>query len=285
MKAIRLGVFVIVVILLVCGCAQDQYSIEREFWRIKKQAEAIFTNAAATPPNELERVAARLASFVERHPKNILALESEFMTARLYLAKQEYERAARQLDAMFAKYKENKAVSSEIVFLMGNAQQLQDRWEQALAQYKKLIADYPLTIKGLEMPVYIAQYYNVKHIPDRMLEAYKEAIAHYQGLINQYPDTPLALQCYKLVASCYGAMKDWPNAVAVMTTAVEKFKAKVPMDAMLLDIALIYRRELSDVPRAREALQRLIAEYPKSRLVAAAQRSLDNLETKQKDGQ
>lgn len=260
------------------GCARDQYAVEREYWMIKKQAESIFTNPAATPPNELARVAEQLNRFVENHPKNILALESEFMIARLYLVKEEYEASRKHLNQMIEKYRESPVIKSEAVFLIGNSYQLQDKWDAALDQYKKIIAEYPLTTKGLETPIYIAQYYNVKHYPDKMRQAYQEAISHYQSLISQYPDSPLAMQSYKLIASCYTALKDWPNAVAVLNTVVEKFKAKTPMDAILLDIALIYKKELNDTAKTKETLETLIKEYPKSKLAGVAKALLSKMQ-------
>ena len=258
-------------LVALCGCTNDQYSIEKEYWQVKKQAESIFRNPAATPPNELERVVKQLENFIAKNPKNILAIESEFAVARLYAAKDEFEASRKQLKNIMNKYSKSAVVCSEALFLIGNSYQAQDKWESALEQYKKVIADYPLTTRGLETPVYIAQYYKVKFQPDRMLSAFGEAIEHYRALAAKYPDSPLAYKAYTLIASCYSATKDWQNALATLNTITDKFKVKVRLDTILFDMVLIYKKELKDDLKAKETLERLIKEYPDSKFIKPAE--------------
>ncbi len=263
--AICLGFF-----LTICGCAVDQYSIERDYWRIKKQAENIFLNPAATPPNELERVINQLRNFAQKNPKNILAVEAEFAVARLYAAKDEFEKARKELKGLMAKYNKIEVISSEALFLIGNSYQIQDKWESALEQYKKIIVDYPLTTRGLETPIYIAQYYKVKLQPDKMMDALGEAIEHYRSLAAKYPDSQLAFKAYTLISSCYSATKDWQNTVNTLNTITEKFKGKVRLDTIFLDMIAIYKKELKDTIKAQETLERLIKEYPDSKFISSA---------------
>ncbi len=262
---ISLGVF-----LFVSGCGQDQYSIEKEYWGIKKQAENIFRNPKATPTNELDKVLSGLQKFSFKNSKNILAVEADFTIARLYLAKEEFGKSRKQFNAIIAKYKESDVICSEAVFLSGNSYQLEDKWNSALEQYKKVIANYPLTTRGLETPIYVAQYYKVNRQPDKMLTAFGEAIEHYRGLAAKYPDSPLAFKVYTLIFSCYNASQDWQNSVNTLNVILEKFKGKVKMDSLLLDMALIYKKELKDEVKAKEAVERLIKEYPDSKFVNSA---------------
>jgi len=260
-----LGIF-----LVICGCSHDQYAVERDYWKVKKQVESIFKNPAGVPPNELERVVKQLNKFVEKNPKNVLALEAEFTIARIYLVKNEFEQSRKQLKSIMAKYAKSDVVCSEALFMIGNAFQAQDKWQSALEQYKKVIKDYPLTIRGLETPIYIAQYYKVKFQPDKMLSAFGEAIDHYRALANKYPNSPMALKAYTLIASCYRATKDWPNTINTLNIVMEKFKGKSKFDVLLLDMALIYKKELKDTAKSKEVLERLIKEYPDSKFLTAA---------------
>lgn len=255
------------VLLILSGCAQDQYSIEKEYWRIKKQAENIFRNPKAAPTNELDRAISSLQNFSQKNARNILAVEADFTIAKLYLAKEEFSKSRKQFNAILAKYKESEVICSEAVFLRGNSYQLEDKWNSALEQYKKVIANYPLTTRGLETPIYVAQYYKVSHQPDKMLAAFGEAIEHYRGLAAKYPDSPLAFKVYTLIFSCYNAAQDWQNSVNTLNVILEKFKGKVKMDSLLLDMALIYKKELKDEVKAKEAVERLIKEYPDSKFV------------------
>ncbi len=274
MKKIFLLIISLSVFLAIGGCTQDQYAIEKEYWRIKKQAENVFRNPAGSPPNELERVLSNLQKFSFKNSKNVLAVEADFTIAKLYMAKGEFGKSRKQFQAILAKYKKSEAVCAEALFSAGNSYQLEGKWDSALEQYKKIITDYPLTVRGLETPVYIAQYYKLNNQPDRMLTAFGEAIAHYRGLTAKYPDSPLAFKVYTLIFSCYNATKDWQNSVNTLNVILKEFKGKAMMDTLLIDLALIYKNELKDTVKAKEALEKLINDYPKSQFINSAKELL-----------
>jgi TolA-binding protein len=270
MKKLNFIALVLGLSLVICGCSNDQYAVEKEYWQVKKLAESIFRNPAATPPNELERVVKQLESFIARNPKNILAVESEFAIAGLYGIKEEFDASRKQLKSIMKKYEGSARYCSEALFLIGNSYQAQNKWESALEQYKKVISDYPLTVRGLETPVFIAQYYKAKVQPNKMLSALEEAIDHYRALANKYPDSPLAYKAYTLISSCYSASKDWQNAIKTLNTITDKFQGKVRMDNILFDLILLNKKELKNATKAQEALDRLIKEYPDSRFIKPA---------------
>ena len=58
----------------------------------------------------------------------------------------------------------------------------------------------------------------------------------------------------------------------------EKYEGKVRLDNVLMSIAVIYKNELEDKVMAKETLERLIKEYPKSRLVEKANELLKEME-------
>jgi tetratricopeptide (TPR) repeat protein len=270
MRKAQLTAVCFILILALCGCENDQYAIEREYWKVKKQADSIFKNPAGIPPNELERVVKQLDDFVAKNPNNVLAIESQFVVARLYAAKAEFENSRKRLKSIIAKYSKSAVVCSEAMFLAGNTYQVEDKWESALEQYNKLIADYPLTARGLETPVYIAQYYKAKLQPDKMLSAFGQAIDHYRSLAQKYPDSQLAFRAYTLIAACYNSTKDWQNSLKTLSEIIDKFKAKVRVDSVYWEMALIYKKELKDELKVKETVERLIKEYPDSKFIKPA---------------
>jgi TolA-binding protein len=265
---------------LLAGCGNDQYAIEKQYWQAQKQAEKIFRNPHASPPRELERVINQLNSFSQKYPKSNLAVEADFNIARLYIVKEEYDKARTQLKMLGNKYSIFAGVCSEALFMMGNSYEMQDKWNSALEQYKKIMELYPVTPRGLDIPIYIAQHYKVKYQPDKMIAAFQEAIKHYGALGNKYPNTPLAFRVDTLVAECYIALKDWQNAIATFNTIINNYKSKINVDGVMMDMALLYNRELKDRVKAKETLQRLIKEYPRSRLIKIATALLKELEKK-----
>lgn len=259
--------FLTILCLLINGCTQDQFSIEKEFWQIRKKSEKIFKNPASSPPNELTYIIGLYKNFIKKHSKNILTIESEFNIAKLYIVKEEHTKARIHLNNILRTYQKYPVICSEAIFLIGNSYQIQNKWISALEQYKKIIKTYPLTKRGFELPIYITAYYKSKLQPDKRIMAFNEAIAHYTVLANKYPKTPLALKCYEIITSCYLEMKKFPEAILTLETVLTKFAGKIQPEPILLNEALLYKNALKDTPKAIATLERIIKEYPKSKMV------------------
>lgn len=263
--------------LLFAGCGNDQYSIEKRYWQAQKQAEKIFKNPQASPPLQLKRVVNRFYQFSQKYPNTNLAINAEFNIARLYIVKEEYEQARAWLRKMVEKHSKYPAICSEAVFLIGTSYQIQDKWSLALEQYKKIMQLYPVTPRGVDMPVYIAQYYKIKYQPDKMVAAYQEAIVHYKSLADKYRNTPMSYIASMLVGKCYLAIKDWQGAVNTFNAIITDYKGKVDLQEPLMTSALIYTKELKDKTKAKEMLGILIKDYPRSNFLKVAKELLKEL--------
>ncbi len=278
-SSLRLSVVCLFVIsLLLAGCGNDQYAIEKKYWQAQKQAEKIFKNPQGTPPLQLQRVVNRLNQFVKKYPNTNLAIDADFNIARLYIVKEEYDQARAQLNKIVDKYGKYPAICAEAVFLSGNSYQIQDKWNSALEQYKKIMQLYPTTPRGIDVPVYIAQYYKVKYQPDKMLAAYQEAIAHYKSVAEQYRNTPMSYIVSMLAAKCYVAIKDWQGAVNSLNAIIIDYKGKVDLQEALMTSALVYTKELKDKVKAKQMLEALIKDYPRGKLLKPAKELLKELD-------
>jgi len=275
MKKIIVSLIFIVITAVLSGCADDQYAIERRYWRIQKQAMKIFKNPKATPSAQLSAVVQSMLDFSNKHPKSPLSVDAGFDIVRLYIVKDEYVEARAAAKRLIDKHLDSELVCVEATFLTGNAYEQQGKWDQALEQYRLIMRKYPATRRGLDIPIYIAQYYKKKFQPEKMVVALQGAVEHYRSVALRYPNTPLALTGHNLVGECYLALKEWQNAVDTFESVIHNYKDKAVMDNIMLNMALIYQRELKDEAKAVETLQRLIREYPKSRLVKQATALLD----------
>lgn len=266
MKKCR-ALLVILLSLFLFGCSNDQYAIEKQYYGTIKEAEKIFKNPHASPPNELQRVVAILSDFSRKYPKSNLAVDAEFSIARLYIVKEEYQTARKQLQKIINTYTQSKILCSEALFLVGNSYEIENKWDSALAEYKKIMRDYPATPSGINTPIYIIQHYKIKFQPDKMMEASRDAIKHYNTLSESFPKTPLAYRAQSLIAQCYMVLKDWQGAINTYNSIIDTYKGKIGTDGTLLEIALIYKRELKDEKKAKDTLEQFIKEYPQSKLL------------------
>jgi TolA-binding protein len=267
-------------VLVLTGCANDDYTIEKKYWNAKKQAEKIFKNPHASPPNQLEKTVKTFNNFIAKFPKSNMAVDAEFTIANLYIVKGSYDQGRTQLRKMIQKYSNSKDLIAQALFSIGNSYEIEDKWPQALEQYKKIMQGYPKTIRSIEIPVYIAQHYKIKYEPDKMILAFQEAISHYKALAAKYPNTPLAYNMDMLVARCYGETKDWQSAANTLNSMLTTYKDKVGLEAIMLNMADIYSQKLNNKTKAIGILETLIKEYPKSRYSTPAKELIKRLSAK-----
>lgn len=266
--------YILVMIFLLSGCGEDRYAIEKRYYQALKKADSIFKNPHSTPPNELQQAVEGFRVFQKKFPNTRLALEAEFNIARLYMAKEEWLSARKQLNEMLSTYYKNDAICAEVYSFIGKTYELEKKWEIALSHYKKIMLKFSATPRGMSMPMYIIQYYKSKFEPDKMMDAARMAIVHYNELGQKYPGTYLEYSCRSLVTNCYVILKDWNNVALNVESIIESYKTKAPMDAALFQLAFIYARELKDTLKAKSTLERLIREYPKSKFLKAAKLAL-----------
>lgn len=280
MKKNSLLIVLSLALVFLCGCAEDYYLIEKEYYGITKEAKKIYNNPFGSPPKELERVVERLRDFSQKYPypKYKLSLRAEFEIAHLYAVKEEYDKSREQLKGITEKYPDNISIVTESVFLTGNTYQAQEKWNLALEQYKKIMREYPNTVTGLRVPMYIARYYEFKHQPDKMISAYQEAVRHYQGLKAKSKNPILNFLVSGLLARCYRQLKEWENAVATYDAMVKEYTGKVNLDTILMEMAAIYSKELKQPGKAKEMLALLIKQYPQSRFRKLAESLLERSE-------
>lgn len=273
-------IFIILNFLFVLiGCGNSQYSIEREYWYLQQKAKKIFINPDASPARQVNRAVSSLINFAKRHPNTPLEISAEFSIASIYIVKKEYALARKQLGYVLNKHKKLPRVCSEAIFLIGNTYELDNKWDQALANYKEVINRYPNTERGLNLPLYIAQYYKAKYQPDKMLEAYREAAVHYEGISQTNRDTALGYSTALLAVETKLTAKDTQGAINTLNSLISTYKNPEMQASALMNIALIHVSN-KDSANAKLSLKRLINDYPKSRLVKDAQRFLKELDKK-----
>jgi tol-pal system protein YbgF len=94
-----------------------------------------------------------------------------------------------------------------------------------------------------------------------------QAVIDFLDFIAKYPKHPLAGNAQYWIGEAYWAQRDYRQALVEFEKVFEHGPQKAP-DAQL-KIGLCYLR-LGDMPRAQQAWQRVVNEYPKSESAAMA---------------
>ncbi|MDD5132402.1 MAG: tetratricopeptide repeat protein [bacterium] len=138
------------------------------------------------------------------------------------------------------------------------------KFEQAMANYKDIIAKYPQLQQAVEAHLLIANLYIVQG-------KFTEAINSYRQVQSLYTDNKdLQAKVLISIASCYQQLNDWPNAAANFREAFDKYpdtKAGLQIPAYLLN----YYLSVKDKANAEKAYQQAIQDYKKIIANAIAQ--------------
>jgi tetratricopeptide (TPR) repeat protein len=276
-KNVRFYLALAAVLILSTGCAQDQYSIERELWRLKKQSVRVAANPDGTSPHEFERTLKSVEEFTQKHKDNVVVIEADFIIARLYISRKNFEKARLKLNDMAQKYSRAQIIQPEILFMKGNTYEMEDRFDLALEQYRKIIANYPLSKRGFGLPLAIGAYYQKKSLSGKSAEAYNSAAGHYLALSAKYPDSRAGLNAGAMAALCYARLGQWQKAADTLESISVSFKNTGSVDGVLWQLAVLYKQQIRDNARARAVVERLMRDYPSSRFIPGARSLIKQL--------
>lgn len=256
------------------GCGNDRYALEREYWHLRKQSRRILNNSGSAAFLDTERVIALLSAFSRKNSGTDLAIDGEMEIARLHAVRGDFSSVNSRLEDLFKRCP-SPETKAEILFLRGTIAEQASRWNEGLQWYKRIMNEYPETVRGMAVPLYIARHYRSSFQPREMMEAYRQAIEHYRRITELRPGSGKAFESYAMVYSCYSELKNWKLALETLAVIAREFEGKVPLDEVLLNMAMIYRQELNDAAAARGILKRLVREYPESPFKKTAQAMLN----------
>ena len=278
LKSMRKVQCVISILMLIgiLGCSQ-QYQAERSLYKALRLSKDIIATPDAVPPSQFNKAIEAYTFVFEKYPDTLIARKARMAMGALYVAKKEYAKAREVFKKTFEMYPDDKVLAIEARFAIGKSYELEGLWDKALAEYTDMIRKYPDTQAGLDIPFYIARYYEKqKDIPARNA-AYVKAVEHYKYLAEKFPNTDMGLMAESLIVTCYMNQEDWNAALG----AIEKILTHYPMaKTVVLSLrtaADISVRQLKDPQRAIDIFNRFMERNPKHPLNESIKKGLEAL--------
>lgn len=264
----------ILAFIVISGCADDQYAIEKRYWHLRKRAENILQNPHGAPPAQFQNVILGLKEFMEAYPQLPQSIDAEFLAAKLYLAAGAYGKGRSALEELIVKFPSSQALCSEITYLIGTSYEKEKDWPKALEYYEKVISSYPDSREGMMLPMYIAQYYKRTLDDLKRQDAYRRAISHYRAITTANLGTATAFKADMLTAKAYAEIEDWKNALQILEMTIYEYKDTMNVEGALINKVLIYSRQLHDEIKAREALMELAEFYSESKFLKLSEQQI-----------
>jgi tetratricopeptide (TPR) repeat protein len=264
----------ILMLIGILGCSRE-YQAERSMYKAIQLAKDILAAPEAVPPSEFNKAIEAYTLVFEKYPDTFVARKAHMAIGSLYVAKKEYAKAREMFKKTYELYAGTMAVVIEARFSVGKSYELEGSWEDALKEYSLIIRKYPDTQAGLDLPFYIARYYEKqKDMPARNA-AYAQAIEHYRGMAERNPNTDIGFLAESLTVTCYMNQGDWVTALA----AIEKLLTDYPMAKTaalsLRTAADISIRELKEPERAIDIFNRFMKKNPKHPLNESIKKGIE----------
>lgn len=266
-------------ILLSAVTSENEYAAERLFYRAMKAHGKISANPDVAPPRLLEYVENNLKTLLIKYPKTEVARTAGITLAELYIVNKKYEDALSRVDLVIKAYDKNPAVLSAACFLKGLAYEKQGKWPAALKEYEKLRDNYTNTELGLQMPMYIAKYYDTNGRSADAKQAYADSAVFYKDLKEKYTGKALGYVSSMLLLQSYLNTKNYEEAGKIIEESIDKYASGTTLLQLLPQVDSIIVKELKQPERAIKIYKSIKGKAKDERLIKFLDKRIEALES------
>ncbi len=245
----------------------SEYGLEKKVWRLQKKFTSLTHDPDMIPDQEFENLAGRYQVLLDNYPEAKMAPRLYLQMARVYLLKKDYDKARAVLNEAMDKYGAKPLVAGELLYTIGRSYEPQDKPEKALETYRSIIKEYPMTPQGLNLPLYIVEYYKRLGQPEESARQLKMATEFYRQMAKQEPHSRLELDSLRFLTTSYIAQKQWQNAVKTMTDILMKYAHPSYIDrrslfTLIRSINVLCLQKLHDYEQPKKIFRQFIVTHP-----------------------
>ncbi|MCX5666234.1 MAG: tetratricopeptide repeat protein [Candidatus Omnitrophica bacterium] len=277
---LMLSVLIILGVALAMAGSGGEYAPEKLFYRAMKNNEKIAINPDVAPPKLLETVENGLKKLLEKYPNANIARDASMALAEFYIVNKNYDKAHPTIDKIMKKYAKDEAIFSAALFLKGRAYELQGNWPKALKEFETLRDKYTQIQIGMQIPIYIAKYYESKGREADTKRAYSDAVEFYQRLQRENSGKLLGYGASVFLLQTYILSEDYEQAGKVLEETLNKYMSQIAITQLLPQVENIYVKKLNRPEKAIEIYKSVIAKVKNKQFVQSVQKRITVLEAK-----
>ncbi|MFC2061066.1 tetratricopeptide repeat protein [Elusimicrobiota bacterium] len=260
---------IIVMMSVLAGCGGD-YNAEKMYWQIGREHKDVFKSPANASDMDFSSAIADLKNIVVAHPSWSRAPEIRYNIGKMYEQREDYEKARNEFREIVIGFPQNYEICARSRFMIGILYEKENNTEKAVESFNKVIERHQNTVIGVQMPLYIAQYYARKEMKEEAEREFKKAARKYKDMVEVNPYSKKVPLLHNLMVLSYMGQ----NRVDDIIDELEEFCKKNPetegAPAALYTIAMIYRDIKADADKAELFWQRLSVEYSESKFAKNA---------------
>ncbi len=279
-KTITILLSVLAAIFLVLSAInwRGSYDAERELWGLNRDLVKMSYQQESTPEYAVEKLADRYRAFIKTYPKSPFTMRAQFTMGNLYLFKKNYTKARAEFLKALSVYPKDKELMAETEAAVGKTYEYENNWPKAVAIYKQLSHDYPLTATGFGAPEYIARYYKANGLKNEANNAYEKAVLFYKNMAAKNPKSRIEYSALKMMAVCRLSQERWNDAVQDMYLLMMKYPSGLILEETLKGINEICITKLHNYDEAIGYYRQFINKYPKHPAIPVIKKLISGLQ-------
>lgn len=193
-------------------------------------------------------------------PKHALAPDAALQQGIAWVNSGNFEAAAKHFQEMLGSYPKHEKLP-RLVYYAGLSLARQKQWDQAKVHFKRIVnsfADSEFADQALYEWAWC----------ERRSERNAEAVKLYEQLLTSHPASPLAVKVQSELAELNLESGEQDKVIARLTETMTKVKDPALREDISYQLASAYFKK-GDHPTAAKQFEKLLADYPASKLLAS----------------
>lgn len=254
-----------------------EFAAEKLFYRAMKTNSKIVANPDIAPPLLLGRVENNLKTLIAKYPGANIARIANIALVEFYTAHKRYDKALDAINSIMKAYNSDEIIMSTVHFMKGIIHEKQNDWPGALKEFEILRDKYPYSQLGIQIPIYIAKYYDSKGQDLEAGSAYSKARAFYMNIEKDHSGKKAGFVASTLLLQTYMNTRNYEEAGKVLEDTINTYMGQPAVLQLLSQVENVFVKKLNDPQKAVEIYKNISGKIRDGKLKKALQKKIDEL--------
>lgn len=274
---ILISIIVAIFVTLAVLGAGGEYAAEKLFYRAMKINLKIVANPDVAPPPLLTKVESDLMKLITKYPTAQITRIANIALVEFYTTHKEYNKALDAISSIMNTYESDEGIMSTVRFMKGVIYEKQNNWAKALVEFEILRDKFPYSQLGIQIPIYIAKYYDSKGQDVEARNAYSEARSFYRNIIKDHSGKDLGLAASSLLLQTYVNTRNYEEGGKILEQTINTWIDQPTVLQLLPQVEYIFVTKLDDPKKAIEIYKTILTKSKDAKLNKILQKRVDEL--------
>lgn len=216
---------------------KSDYALQKRLWRVDRNFAELARDAKSVPEQQFSVIAKKYEKLSLEYPNSPRTPAIYLQMGKVFLLKEDYPKARKVFAEAMSKFPNNPGLCALALFETGRTFELEKNDTDAVRTYRKIYESYPLTETGMNMPLYLINFYLKRSQMDQANQFVVEAESFYQKIFKENKDNMAGFVAIRLLATTYLAGERWRDALKTLELTLNQYarsKVMTPQRVQLL---------------------------------------------------